>query len=48
MRELLLRRECRDLARPLPTDRVTGHDSYLVPGSGALAALTRIVLTGQT
>lgn len=34
-------------ARPLPTDRVTGHDSYLVPGSAALAALGRIVLTGQ-
>jgi hypothetical protein len=34
-------------ARPVPTDNVSNHDSYLVAGSAALAALTRIVLTGQ-
>jgi len=34
-------------ARPLPTDNVASHDSYLVPGSDTLAALARIVLTGQ-
>ena len=30
-------------ARPLPTDRVSGHDSYLVPDSATLTALARIV-----
>ena len=34
-------------ARPLPTDRVSGHDSYLVPGSATLDALAQIVRTGQ-
>jgi len=31
-------------ATPLPTDGVAGHDYYLVPGSGTLAAVANVVL----
>ncbi|MFK3982362.1 alpha/beta hydrolase [Micromonospora sp. NPDC050397] len=31
-------------ARPLPVDGVTGHDGYLVPGTGTLAAVSAVAL----
>ncbi|WP_326557007.1 alpha/beta hydrolase [Micromonospora sp. NBC_01796] len=31
-------------ALTLPTDGVTGHDGYLVPGTGALSAIARVAL----
>ncbi|MEE6256959.1 alpha/beta hydrolase [Plantactinospora sonchi] len=31
-------------ARPLPVDRVSGHDGYLVPGSDTLHAIAQVVL----
>lgn len=34
-------------ARPVPTDNVSNHDSYLVPGSATLAAVAGIALTGE-
>ncbi|MEV6597993.1 alpha/beta hydrolase [Actinoplanes sp. NPDC051346] len=34
-------------ARPLPTDGVTGHDGYLVPGAATLPAIARVVLGQQ-
>ncbi len=34
-------------ARPLPTDGVTGHDAYLVPGSTTLQALAGIILNQE-
>ncbi|TDC25667.1 hypothetical protein E1211_30785 [Micromonospora sp. 15K316] len=35
-------------ARPLPVDGVHGHDGYLAPGTGTLAAVASVVLTGSS